>query len=328
MNNNDVIMSCRIRLARNLHCSPSRRNFSQQPAEDELQAVRKALDDGNGYNLLRMSELTQMQRSHLVERHLCSVELTKSPYGALLIDETERISIMLNEEDHIRVQAILKGLDVSQAYELASRVDVQIESGIEYAFDSQFGYLTACPTNVGTGMRASAMVHLAGLAITGQAEGLLMNVTKLGCAVRGFYGEGSGAPGNIYQISNQHTLGLTEEDIIKSLNDIIGQIAEREMDIRQALSMKNAIELSDIANRSVGVCRYARKLSYDEAMQHISNLKLGASLDLSPVPSDTADEMLISCQPASLCINAGRRLGAEEEMVARAAMTRDILKDF
>lgn len=162
MNNNDVIMSCRIRLARNIHGIPFVGKFSQQQAEEVIQSVSKALDDGNGYNLLRMSELTQMQRSHLVERHLCSVELTKSPYGALLIDETERISIMLNEEDHIRVQAILKGLDVSQAYELASRVDVQIESGIEYAFDSQFGYLTACPTNVGTGMRASAMVHLAG----------------------------------------------------------------------------------------------------------------------------------------------------------------------
>ncbi|NCB31453.1 MAG: ATP--guanido phosphotransferase, partial [Clostridia bacterium] len=284
-----IVLSCRVRLARNLKERSFVNTQSAEDAEVVLADVSAVFPPENGYRILRMDALPPLERASLVENHLCSTELIAADHSGVILNKDRTLSIMVNEEDHLRIQGILPGLNLSGAYALCRQAEETIAVALPYAFDSQLGYLTACPTNLGTGMRASAMLHLAGLAITGQAEPLLSRIAKLGVAVRGFYGEGSGAPGHIYQISNQYTLGVQERELMDALSSIIGQLAAQEARARGLLLSKRPLELADMIGRALGVCRYARKMTLTECMQELSAIKLGVSLGLLPCPMEQID---------------------------------------
>lgn len=320
-----VILSCRVRLARNLKGRPFVNSQSPEQAEAVLQDVNALFPPSEGYRFLRMDTLAPLGRASLVENHLCSTELVNCGQGGVILNRERTLSIMVNEEDHLRIQGILPGLDLPGAYALCREADETISQALPYAFDRQLGYLTACPTNLGTGMRCSAMLHLAGLALTGQAEPLLSRIAKLGVAVRGFYGEGSGAPGHIYQISNQYTLGMQEKELMDALSSILSQLASQEARARELLLERRSLDLQDMVGRALGVCRYARKMTLDECMRELSAIKLGASLGLLPCPMEQIDNLIIACQGAQL---SDTPLSAEEECKARADRLREALKDL
>lgn len=328
MNPSDVALSCRVRLARNVEDLPFVSQMSMEEAEGFINRVDAAMNRNREYKLLRMLDVGDNDRMRLVERHLCSRELAMEPKGALLLDKTETIAIMINEEDHLRIQCILPGLDLYEADARSQVVDGLFSAKLPYAFDRQWGYLTACPTNVGTGMRASAMLHIPALVRSGSAEAVLSAAAKLGLAVRGFYGEGSGAPGDIYQISNQTSLGVAEEDIIASLTETIGQIVEQELRYRRAALAQNETAMKDMVSRSLGACRYAYSMAFPEFMKHCSNLKLGVSLGLvSGLEQGLLDALIAGGQSASLCAAEGRLLSEEEENAVRAAYARKALEE-
>lgn len=320
----DVVLSCRVRLARNISGYNFPHSLSQNEAFDIVAAVQKAL---GAEKVTCMKDISPEQRTLLIEKHLASSELAASSFGALITGSGETLAVMVNEEDHLRIQGILPQLDLQGAYAICKDADEKISASLPYAYHSRYGYLTACPTNLGTGMRCSAMMHLAGLSLSGQLEPLLRNLAKLGIAVRGFYGEGSSAPGNIYQLSNQFTLGMQEEEIITALTDMIQKLAQQEMRTRDALLHNSFNELSDRVGRSVGLCRYAVKMPFEEFMKHISNIKLGISLGLLPKLSmEEADNLIISSQRSSLGCPADA--SAEEENLARAKHLREALKEI
>jgi protein arginine kinase len=225
-------------------------------ADQLINRVYGAFGDSGEYRLLRMVDLGDNDRMLLVEKHLCSLDLAKSAKGALMLNADENISIMINEEDHIRIQCILPGLDLEKADRLSSEADQLLSEKLDYAYDDQFGYLTACPTNVGTGMRASAMVHLPALSLAKQSDPMLAALSKFGIAVRGFYGEGTAAPGHIYQLSNQMTLGVSEKEIVSNLTETIGRLSDQEEQIMERINEKGHVELADLVSRSYGICRY------------------------------------------------------------------------
>lgn len=327
MNLTDVVLSCRVRLARNVTDMPFVSRMSMEQAETMIRRVNDALNQNGEYRLLRMLDLGDNERMRLVERHLCSHELAMEAKGALFLNKNETMAIMVNEEDHLRIQCILPGLDLYEADSQSSIVDNTLARQLPFAFDGQWGYLSACPTNVGTGMRASAMLHMPALVRSGGAEQVLGAVAKLGLAVRGFYGEGSGAPGHIYQISNSASLGISEDEITMGLTETIGQLAEQEMRFRKAALVHNESALLDAVFRSYGVCRYAHSMSFKEFMDHCSNLKLGVSLGLlEGMEQAQIDRMIAQGQSASVCAVAGRLMDETEENIARAAMVRKSLE--
>lgn len=322
----DAVLSCRVRLARNFRDLPFVHRMSDEQAHTLVDRVNDALNKNGEYRLLRMMDVGDNDRVRLVEQHLCSRELAMEPKGALLINKTKTMSIMINEEDHLRIQCILDGLNLYEADAQSAVVDREIAKRLTYAFDDKLGYLTACPTNLGTGMRASAMLHIPALVQSDQAERVLSAAAKFGLAVRGFYGEGSGAPGHIYQISNHHTLGVAEEDIISGLTETISVIAEQELRFRRAAFANNPDAMTDLVMRSFGICRYAHSLSFTEFMEHCSNIKLGISLDIiKDVPQATIDTLIAEGQSASLCTLSGKLLDEAEENKARAQRTRAAL---
>lgn len=320
-----IILSCRVRLARNFKDRPFVNSQSDQQADAILEQVRPLFPSEEGYAFLPMTELAPLERASLVENHLCSTDLIASGHGALILNGAHTLAVMLNEEDHLRIQGILPGLDLPGAYALCRQAEETIAAALPYAFDPQYGYLTACPTNLGTGMRASAMIHLAGLALTGQAEPLLSRIGKLGVAVRGFYGEGSSAPGYIYQISNQHSLGMQERELMEALTAVISQLAVQEARARALLLNKRPLELEDMVGRALGICRYARKMDLAEAMQELSTIKLGVSLGLLPLPMEEIDGLIVACQGAQL---SSVPLSEDEECAARADRLRETLKNL
>ncbi len=322
-----VVLSSRVRLARNLKGLPFPNSMTAAQVQELIEKVDGAINGNKDFLLLKMKELPPRERQMLVERHLISPDLARSA-GAALINKDETLSIMIGEEDHLRIQCMLAGEQLEKADELCAALDNALSRQLEYAFDQDLGYLTACPTNVGTGMRASMMVHLPALALAGQAEALLNAVSKLGYAIRGLYGEGSDAVGHIYQISNQMTLGMLEEDIIANLKATVRRVIDRENEVRKALYESNRMEVEDIVFRSLGILKYARKLDTREAMEHISNLKLGVGLDMLPDLKDaTLNRLLITIQSASLQQRAGQALGDAQRDAARAKLLREELKE-
>lgn len=328
MNGNDIVLSCRVRLARNVSGLPFVHRMKLDQASSLVSCVYEAFSSSGEYRLMRMVDVGDNDRMMLVERHLCSKELINSPKGALIVNKNDTLAIMINEEDHLRIQAILPGLNLPSADKLSKDADEIISGSLAYAFDDKLGYLTACPTNVGTGMRASAMLHLAGLGIAKQAGGFLTSVMKLGFSVRGFYGENTNAPGHIYQISNQATLGVSEDEILSSLEQIITRISEQELQLRRALAARNPVVINDLVLRSYGVCAYAQQMSYSEFMTHISNLKLGVSLGILPgLSQNQLNRLLQSGQKASLNAREGKLLNPPEEAIRRAVLVRQCMRE-
>lgn len=325
-----VVLTSRVRLARNLAEAP----FPGWARKKERQEVRKLLQEKiealpvmkNGFSH-ELSTLLPLQKQVLVERHLISREQAARNEGsASVVNRKQTVSLMINEEDHLRIQAIRPSLQLKEAYQLAHSINQNLEGSVEFAVDSRLGYLTACPTNLGTGMRASSMLHLPGLVLSDQIGPVLKGIGKLGLAVRGLYGEGTESLGNLYQISNQSTLGESEEEILERLTRVIGDVARYETQAREKLVAEDEVMLRDRIGRATGTLSYAYIVSSKEALNHLSMLRLGADLGILPATlKGDCDRLVMETQPAHLQWKAGKKLEPEARDILRARMIRDQL---
>jgi protein arginine kinase len=339
---NDVVLSSRVRLARNVSGAPFAAKSSRRDRLGTLEACRnQVLRAGLAERLvwIDLHEAPVMQRSLLVERQLISKQHSKGrpvglgagedPRGVAFSVPDERLSIMVNEEDHLRIQAIRSGLALSAAWREVDTADDKIEGGLDYAFSSRFGYLTACPTNVGTGVRMSVMLHLPGLRLTGEIEKVKRAAQDMSLAVRGFYGEGSEAVGDLYQLSNQTTLGKNEGTILRELEgEIIPRVIEYERESRRNLLEKRRVVLEDQVCRAWGLLTNARLLTTEEAMQALSLVRMGMLIGLLKPGVDhrQVNQLLLLVQPAHLQRVMAKELDQEQRRVARATFMRSRLK--
>lgn len=331
----DVVVSSRVRLARNVAGVPFPHRMNAGQAERITGLVGDALApaaamDGTGaasdLHLVRLSDLGNLQRAVLVEKHLISPQHAANAHGAVAIRGDQAVSVMINEEDHLRIQVLFPALQLQKAFELCTAVDDVLEEHIEYAWDQRLGYLTSCPTNTGTGMRASVMLHLPGLVITNQARRLAGLISKLSCVVRGMYGEGTEAAGNVFQVSNQITMGQTEEEVLSGLQSLTARLVTEERSARRSLLDEMRPQLEDRVWRAWGLLTSARVLNSREAMQLISDLKLGIDLGLiDRVGARVVNSIIFTIRPAYLQILAGEELSPEERDIRRATLVRQQL---
>ncbi|OCA91700.1 protein arginine kinase [Pseudobacillus wudalianchiensis] len=324
----DIVLSSRVRLARNLEDYHFPSLLKADQAEEMIARISEGVQEKYLLELLKMEDLSSLQKRVLVEKHLISPYLADtSAYGAVLLSESEDISIMVNEEDHIRIQCLSPGLQLKETLKKANDLDDAIEAKVKYAFDEQRGYLTSCPTNVGTGLRASVMIHLPGLILTQQLNRIVPAISQLGFVVRGIYGEGSEALGNIFQISNQLTLGKSEADIVEDLISIVHQIIAHEQSAREALANTSSIRLEDKVFRSYGVLTNSRIIETKEAAQCLSDVRLGIDIGyIDNVSRSILNELMILTQPGFLQQYAGGPLRPEERDIRRAALIRERLQ--
>lgn len=321
---NDIVISTRIRIARNLADYPFPVRLDNKSKIEVNEKIRDALDGKENLTYTELKTLTRSQIVSLAERHLISPEFaSNSDARALLMSDNEDISIMLCEEDHIRIQVMKSGLALKVAYELADKIDTEINQSLKYAFDEKLGYLTQCPTNLGTGMRASVMLHLPALTAKGQIGSLASTVSKLGLTIRGAYGEGMSAMGDLYQLSNQVSLGISEKSAIDNLKTITLQLAAQERAAREEAS--KSIETEDAVFRAYGILKSARILSTKEFMSLISKVRLGAVLGMIKTDLKTINELMVSMQPATINAFVGKTLSLEERDVERAKIVRERL---
>ena len=327
----DVVISTRIRLARNLPKIPFPNRMSDEQGRVVEQAVRRAVEHSSsgiskGLMYVELQDLTKAQMVSMVERHLVSPEfISKNSGRALFLSPDETVSIMVNEEDHLRIQAMQAGLALEKTYEIANVLDDALNTSLHFAFDEKLGYLTQCPTNLGTGMRASVMLHLPALHGSGQLSRIAGHLSKLGLTLRGTYGENSEAVGALYQLSNQVSLGLSEQEAISNLKSITMQLVEQERDARKKITEDN--KRVDTIARSLGILKSARMLSSDEFMKLISNVRLGISTGiLTGLSYDTVNALLMKTQPATMSLEHGGNLSPEERDVARAELVRNTLE--
>ena len=328
-----IVISSRVRLARNLRGHPFP---GWAKKSDRLQALELIKPEVEGLSEMQdaysafLQDLSQLEKQVLVERHLISREHAAKGVGsAVVVNKKQTLSIMINEEDHLRMQVIRSGLQLRNAFKLIDKVDSALEERVDYAFHPVLGYLTACPTNVGTGMRASAMIHLPALVLGDQINQVIQAVNKIGFAVRGLYGEGTEAMGNLFQISNQITLGEKEEETVSQLNKVIEKIIEHEQNARQMLLQKKPGTLLDQIGRGYGILSHAYSMSSKEALNLLSFLKLGVDLELFPAECQgTIDELFILTQPAHLQRGSQQKLNPEERDALRAEIIRDKLSGF
>lgn len=329
----DIVLSSRIRLARNVKEFNFPTLFSNEEAKQVIQMISARVGEGDWphigkLELLTMNELPSLQKRVLVEKHLISPHLAEdSPFGACLLSESEEISIMINEEDHIRIQCLFPGQQLSEALARANVIDDWLEDKVTYAFDENCGYLTSCPTNIGTGLRASVMMHLPGLILTRQMNRIIPAINQLGLVVRGIYGEGSEALGNIFQISNQITLGKSEKDIVEDLKSVVGQLISQERAARDALVKTSNIQLEDRVFRSLGILANCRIIETKEAASCLSDLRLGIDIGyIDNISKSILSELMILTQPGFLQQYAGGSLRPDERDVRRATLIRERLK--
>ncbi|MBM7601718.1 protein arginine kinase [Virgibacillus halotolerans] len=329
----DIILSSRIRLARNLS------DFTYPILEDQesLEEIRdffekeyehQTFQDYEDFSFIPIHNLTGIERRVLVEKHLISPHLAKrGNAAAAMISKNEQVSVMINEEDHLRIQLYFPGYQLRSALDKAFEFDDWLEEKVNYAFDETKGYLTTCPTNVGTGMRASVMMHLPALTMTKQMNQLLPAINQLGLVVRGIYGEGSEALGNIFQISNQITLGKSEEDIVEDLKSVVDQLIQHERKIRSRMMEHSSLHLEDRIYRSYGVLGYSRVIESKEAAKCISNVRLGIDLGIiKDTPQNILSELMTLIQPGFLQQYAKRELTTKERDILRASLIRERLQ--
>lgn len=324
---NDVVISTRIRLARNLKDYPFPCKLNSQGREKVIEKVRDAVKKSNSpvasdFSFIKMSELTSSQSVSLVEKRLVSPEFISETDGrALLISKDECFSIMINEEDHIRLQVITKGLSLEQAYDTADKLDTLLDENLDFAFDEKLGYLTQCPTNLGTGMRASVMLHLPALEKSRAISRIAGNLSKLGLTIRGAHGEGTEPKGALYQLSNQVTLGISEKAAIENLKNITEQLIAQENQARERLC--SSIDIQDAISRSLGILRSALVISHDEALKLLSNVRLGiVSKQITDVSTETIDRLMLAVEPATLTVTLNKNLSAHDRDIERAKLIR------
>ena len=326
----DVIFSSRVRLSRNIKGYP----FKTKGTEEELKEIYNKMKEITpliGYNLkfLSMQDMDELTKQSLVEKHIISpdFEKTKMPYTAIIINDEENICIMVNEEDHIKLQVFTSGLDIDNILNLAIEIDEKLEELIPYSYHQKYGYLTACPTNVGTGLKVSTLVHVPGLEMTGNLSKILNVINGLGMNVRGVYGEGTKAEGAIYQISNNQTLGITEKEIAKNLNLITQKIIEQERVARKYLS-KNSVKLEDKVYRDYGILTNAKRLSEEESIELLSSVKLGTDLGIIKELTDKkVSELILYTKPANIQKRLGKKLSILNQEIARCEVIKQIVKE-
>ncbi len=326
----DIAISTRVRLARNLRDLPFPIRSNRTGLNGVVSIVKETVKSNSELKKLAffgLEELSDLEKRLLVEEHLVSPAFSQVAEGyAVVLSENEEISIMVNEEDHLRIQTLLPGLQLWNAWELANKLDDYIGSKLQYAFSEKLGYLTGCPTNMGTGMRASVMLHLPVLFMIECPERFSRSLVKQGIAVRGLFGEGTFAIGNLYQISNQVTLGKTEEELIKELDKVCNMMIERERKARKNLLEKNRIELEDRIERALGILGHAWLISFEEALGLISMVRLGIELDLAQKIDKTAINNLITTIGSAHLQNVSKeKLSHKEINLKRAQMIREKL---
>ncbi len=332
--NRQIVVSSRIRLARNLTRTAFPGWAKRAERLQTLDLVRPAVEslpDMREAYAQNLTELTQLERHVLMEKHLISREhAAKGAGSAVVMNVEQTLSFMINEEDHLRMQSIRCGLQLREAYATVDRCDTELATRLDFAYHEELGYLTACPTNVGTGMRASAMLHLPGLVMSEQINKIINSVNKIGLAVRGLHGEGTEAMGNLFQVSNQTTLGESEEQIIDRLNEVIIHIVEHEENARQQLVERRGTTVLDQVGRAYGILCHGHSMTSKEALNLLSVVKLGVDLGLFPDGARvTIDELFIETQPAHLQKGAqGRKMTAEARDALRATLIRAKLKQL
>jgi len=328
----DIVISSRIRLARNITGFPFLVRSNTQDRTQVKETLRKIMPNlfpDKDADFADLQKMSPIDRLFLLERQLISREIAETDGPrAVIIDRNERFSIMVNEEDHLRIQSVTSGFDLQKVWKLINELDDRLESRVSFAFHEKWGYLTACPTNVGTGMRVSVMLHLPALVVSKEIEKVFRSLQKVNLAVRGMYGEGSQALGDFFQISNQVTLGKTEEELIQKVSDIVPQIIAYERQAREFLRKEKLDMILDRSSRAVGVLSTARTISSEEAMDHLSNIRLGVNMGLLDAPNiQTVNDLLLHIQPAHLQKLVGAPLNAGDRDLARAQYLRKRLTE-
>ncbi len=330
----DIVISSRIRLARNIEDYPFPIALIKSKSKEVISRVKESVENSSEtmqgeFSLQELDNVEGLDRQVMMEKHLISPNLiSNADKAAVLTNKDESISIMINEEDHIRIQCLLPGLQLDETWGLADKIDNLLEERIRYAFHEKLGYLTSCPTNVGTGIRASVMVHLPALTMTSYINRILQAASQIGLAIRGIYGEGTEFAGNVFQISNQLTLGRTEKEIISNLKDVSRQIIQKERDARETLRDNNKLQLEDKIFRSFGILTNARILTSQEAMKLLSDVRLGIDMGIiKNVSGKSLNQIMVMMQPAFLQKEANKALSANERDVRRASLVREKIGD-
>jgi protein arginine kinase len=328
---NHIVVSSRIRLARNIQDIP----FPFKASDEQLRMILDKSEEFvkknkklKNYRLIRLNDLTAIDVQFLVEKRLISIAQAQfnRPYRAFIYNTDEVISIMVNEEDHYRIQCIQPGFQLKKVWELIDWYDDQIGEAIDYAFNENEGFLTCCPTNVGTGLRASVMMHLPALIVKNRLNDLMDTVSKAGYAVRGFYGEGTDFQGNLFQVSNQSTLGLKEEEIIEKLELVSSHLIEKEQEAREEVIIRSKHKIEDQVMRAYGVLTNAKMISTNEALDLLSQIRFGIELGiLAKVGYDTINRLMLIIQPGYLQLLKGEEMDQEQRNLTRALLIQELL---
>lgn len=322
----DIVVSTRIRLARNINGLPFPNKLDgQEKIYAMFKNVQSALDEHCKSKYYRISDMSSIEAQAMVEKHIISPDLLVATHGAVLVSEGEDISIMLNEEDHIREQCFVRGLGLQSAYAKLQKIDKSIAQKVDIAYDKNLGYLTACPTNIGAGMRASVMLFLPALTMLGAISSLLAKYQQAGWTTRGVYGEGSDAEGYMYQISNQASIAQSESEIIARMNYVVTKLVEAEKEARNRLLQRQGIDLKDEIMRAYGALNYACKMSSQEFMKKLALVKLGVYYKYINAEINKLNQLVVMSQPAMLCKLANKKLTAEERDITRIALIKKIL---
>lgn len=327
--NKEIVITSRIRLARNF------KNY-KFPMKMDMEEARTIIKDTNSafercnipYKLSHMADLSNINKNILIENHLISPALVRNKdVGACILSDNLKLSILINEEDHIRIQVFEDGLSLNKCWDFANKVDDILEETIDYDFDNDLGYITSCPTNIGTGMRASVMLHLPALSITNQVDKFMFGVSQLGVAVRGVYGEGTKSLGHLYQISNQGTLGASEETLIEKISQVVNQIVNKEKMTRDHIKKNNIFDLEDEVYRAYGLLTNARSMTTEEAMKLLSYVKLGKEMSImyDKMENKNIYDLMVKIQPNNILSIEEKPLMERERDIKRAKIIRDEL---
>lgn len=326
----DVVISSRVRFARNIREFKFPNQYSKEESKDVLNKIKEITPSlGYGLRFIELEDIDDITKVSLIEKHLISPDfaMSKKENTAMLINEDENICIMINEEDHIRMQVFSAGFDIENLMNLAIEIDEKLAELVNYAFNPDYGFLTSCPTNVGTGARVSVMVHLPALTITGNISKVLHVVNNFGMNIRGIYGEGTESQGNVYQIFNNQSLGITEKEIVKNVKTITEKVIEQERLARKYLT-KNSLELEDRLYRSFGTICYAKKLSAEECKKLLSDVKLGTDLGIIKELEDfKVNKLLLFTKPGNMQKYFGKQLNSYERDIKRAEIIKQIIKE-
>lgn len=328
----NIILTSRVRLARNLANMPYPHMLNSEQINEVIGEVASSITGSNSaiaddFQVVRLKDMDGLNRVSLFEKHIVSSDLVNNYERAgLVINKEKDVSVMINEEDHIRLQVIYPGFKIKEAYEYANKLDDLMEEKLTYAYDGKLGYLTSCPTNVGTGIRASVMLHLPALTITKNINNVVNTVNQVGMTIRGIYGEGSNVMGNMYQVSNQVTLGLSEEEIINNLTAVTKKIIDQEEKARYLLYEKQKDELEDDIYRSLGILKYARTISTAEGLNLLSRVRMGIEMGIiKDIEISKINDLLVNIQPATLQLNTGNGSESGQRDRIRAKILREEL---